>query len=278
MKNKNLKMTWEEAVLWLKAQEDKAELIRNCYFDDPIESSAARFHQGVEWQKTKNLLPKMLGKVLDLGAGRGQSSYALAKDGWAVTSLDPDPSHVVGTGAIRELAKRTGIDIEIIDAKGEALPFAADSFDLVYTRQALHHSEDLYKLLKEIYRVCRPGGTFIAVREHVVDSERDKELFLESHPLHEVYDQENAYLLIEYLKAITEAGFILSKTLNPLETPINYYPLTRDDIVRSLLRKISGIEISVKINQLFPDILLKIAGDYFLKTPGRLYTFVAQKI
>jgi SAM-dependent methyltransferase len=93
--------TWEQAVEWLRQQPDQQTLVRDCYFDDPLIEACERFVNSEEWQATLRYLPRVTGKVLDLGAGRGISSYGLAKAGWQVTALEPDPSNLVGAGAIR---------------------------------------------------------------------------------------------------------------------------------------------------------------------------------
>src|SRR3989304_10231248 len=97
-------MTWEEAVLWLKQQPDQTELVKACFFDDPLIETAERYYKSSEWEAVRELIPNPQGKALDLGAGRGISSYALAKDGWDTTALEPDKSKIVGAGAIRSLA------------------------------------------------------------------------------------------------------------------------------------------------------------------------------
>ena len=35
--------TWEEAVIWLKAQPDQAELVQACFFDDPRDFHGGEF-------------------------------------------------------------------------------------------------------------------------------------------------------------------------------------------------------------------------------------------
>ena len=63
--------TWEQAVLWLRSQPQRQDLVRACYYDDPLYEAAERFRQSGEWQATARLVRRWLpGKVLDLGAGR----------------------------------------------------------------------------------------------------------------------------------------------------------------------------------------------------------------
>ncbi|MFM9158921.1 MAG: class I SAM-dependent methyltransferase, partial [Dolichospermum sp.] len=89
-------ITWEEAVQSLRNQPLQKELVRYCYYDDPLESAAERFAQSEEWDAVTQLLKqKIPGQVLDIGAGRGISSYAFAKAGCSVTALEPDSSNLV---------------------------------------------------------------------------------------------------------------------------------------------------------------------------------------
>ena len=217
-------MTWEQAVQWMRSQPRHRDLVRACFYDDPLAEAAKRFHAEAEWKSVAALLPSPLGKALDVGAGRGIASYALAADGWRVVALEPDPSDLVGAGAIRMLAGETGADIEVVEEWGERLPFADRTFDCVHARQVLHHARDLGMLCREMARVLKPGGVFIATREHVIDLPADLAEFLAMHPLHMLYGGENAFGLEQYLDAIVGAGLRLTKILSPLESPINYFP------------------------------------------------------
>src|SRR5581483_10567570 len=177
-------ITWEEAVQWLREQPDQQALVAACYFDDPLTEAATRFWASAEWKAITALLPTPRGAALDLGAGRGISAYALARDGWEVTALEPDPSCLVGAGAIRSLSKASGLSIGIVTEYSENLPFGDESFDLVNCRQVLHHARDLRQSLREIFRVLKRGGTMISTRDHVISRHEDLQLFLDSHPLH----------------------------------------------------------------------------------------------
>lgn len=261
-------MTWEEAVAWLREQSAQETLVRACFFDDPIADAARRYHSCAEWKALRRLLPAPSGRALDLGAGRGIASYALATDGWEVTALEPDPSELVGAGAIRALAEATGARIAVVEEVGERQPFADAVFDLVHARQVLHHAQDLERLCAELFRVLKPGGTFIATREHVVDNDADLAVFLANHPLQALYGGENAFSLPRYINALRGAGFGLTHVLSPWESDINLFPATIEDIRMQL-----ACSWHLPFPRLISDWLLHFASRRS-RTPGRLYTFV----
>lgn len=103
-------------------------------------------------------------RVLDVGCGPGTITLDLAE---LVT-----PGEVVGVEnveeplrAAREAAEERGdrgTKFQIGDAL--ALPFEDDSFDVVHAHQVLQHLTDPVRGLREMARVCRPGG-WVAARE-----------------------------------------------------------------------------------------------------------------
>lgn len=220
-------MTWEEAVLWLRQQPEQQELVTACFFDESVLAAAMRYHVSPEWLALKELLPKPTEhtrSVLDVGAGRGISSYAFAVDGWDVTALEPDPSPVVGAQAIREIVFQSQVAIKVVEEGGEHIPFPDASFDIVHARQVLHHVYDLSVFFKEIARVLKPGGLFIATREHVLDSADDLPEFLATHSMHALFGGENAYTLEQYLNALVEAPLLVKNVIGPYSSVINYFP------------------------------------------------------
>ena len=263
-------LSWEEAVLWLKQQPDQTELVRACFYDDPLLKAAERYAESDEWRAVRALLPTPSGTTLDVGAGRGISAFALARDGWDTVALEPNGSMAVGAAAIRSLFSDAGLHIEVVEEWGEQLPCVDNRFDVVHCRQVLHHAQDLPQLCRELGRVLKPGGTFIATREHVISRHEDLDVFLAGHPLHKLYGGENAYLLEEYLAAIRGGGIVLTAVLNPYQSNINLYPET-----------VAGLKcrIAAKLhlpNVLIPDIALSWLGA-MSKGPGRLFTFVGRK-
>jgi len=274
-------LSWEEAVDWLVAQPDQQELVHACYYDRPVLRAADRFWRSAEWEAVRALLPSAKGSVLDVGAGAGIASYALAKDGWKVVALEPDASEKVGAGAIRQLADAERLDISVIQEFGERIPVPDQSFDAIHARQVLHHARDLRKFCRELYRIVRPGGTLVTTRDHVISNAGQLPAFLEEHPLHRFYGGENAFRLIEYQQALEAAGFRLVRTLGPFDSVINYAPWSltqlRDEIA-GRLRKFPGGQALGPILR-WPA-LFKL-GLWCLsrvdRRPGRLYSFVAYR-
>jgi SAM-dependent methyltransferase len=271
--------TWEGAVRWLLARPEEAQLVRDCYYDQPITAAAARFASSCEWQATRQLLPSIVGKVLDLGAGHGITTFALAEAGWTVTALEPDSSDLVGCGAIRQLAAVCSSPVDVVQGIGESVPFASQSFDLVYCRQALHHARDLDAFCREAARVLKPGGVFIAARDHVISAPADLQRFLDNHPLHRLYGGENAYPCSRYLTAMRQAGLRVSRVLRSFDSVVNYAPQTRATIRAELVARcpdLPGARALVS-RLLAGDASLGIALPLLSlldRRPGRLNTFL----
>lgn len=264
-------LTWEGAVQWLRNQPDQQDLVRAAFYDDPLLGSALRYADSSEWQAIRRALPPPPGDVLDIGSGRGIAAFAFARDGWRVIALEPDPSELVGAGAIRTLAIDGKVPIEVIETWGEELPFENNSFDVVHCRQVLHHAHNLGDFCKQAARVLRPGGTLIATREHVISHQKDLPRFLDGHPLHKFYGGENAYRLNEYKNALRKSGLNIQNIYNPYSSDINLFPRTKFDIKKMISKKFLW-----PWPRLVPDLALSVVGAT-LNSPGRLYSFICRK-
>lgn len=275
--------SWEQTITWLREQPERQELVLSAYYDDPLLNAANRYWFSEEWQAIKSFLPVKAGKALDVGAGRGIGSYALAKEGFTVTAIEPDASALVGAQAIRDLASESDLSINVIQEFSEKLPFDDAQFDVVFARAMLHHTKDMEATCREFFRVLKPGGCLLAIREHVISKPEDLDLFLDIHPLHKFYGGENAHLLRHYKSAICAAGFKLDTVLSPLESPINYAPNTILNIQAELARRIFRSHVRMKwlATSLLKNSLIWKIARYILTQvdhrPGRLYSFVAKR-
>ncbi len=127
--------------------------------------SVLRSHR---WRTAENsaayLLPHLVPgmSLLDVGCGPGTITVGLA------ARIVPGP--VVGLDVAEEAvaaARRLKADgTEVIFVTGDlyALPYDDGAFDVVHTHQVLQHLADPVAALREMARVCRPGG-LVAARD-----------------------------------------------------------------------------------------------------------------
>lgn len=94
-------------------------------------------------------------RVLDLGAGMGGFAVAAALHGADVTVSEYNFPYCQ---IIQLRADRYALQIPIINAAGEQLPFAAAQFDLVVCWDVLEHVQNPTHVLREIHRVLKPNG------------------------------------------------------------------------------------------------------------------------
>lgn len=276
------RLTWEQAIEWFKAQPDKQELVRAGYYDEPLIGAAQRFIESQEWEAICKLLRAWIpGRVLELGAGHGIGSYAFARAGCAVVATELDPSPIVGANAIQCLAKETNLSIQVVRSAGEKQAFYASYFDIVYAREVLHHARDLKELCQEAARVLRPGGVFLATREHVISRSKDLPTFLQSHSLHHLYGGENAFLLCEYMSALQSAGLAIMHVYGPYDSPINAMPMTRTQNRARIAAKLQKYVGRTAANRLSKEenlwFLMGHIRSWINNTPGRLYSFLSVK-
>ena len=100
-------------------------------------------------------------KVLDIGAGYGGAARYMAKTfGCKVVALNLSEKE---NERDRQMNKEQGLDhlIEVVDASFENVPADDDSFDVVWSQDAILHSGERAKVIAEVARVLKPGGEFI---------------------------------------------------------------------------------------------------------------------
>ena len=98
--------------------------------------------------------------VVDLGCGTGQFALAVAPLCRRVVAVDVSP---LIREALRGKRDEAGLqNVEIVDAGFLTYNHAEDPADVVYSRYALHHLPDFWKVmaLRRVRAMLRPGGLF----------------------------------------------------------------------------------------------------------------------
>ena len=145
--------------------------------------------------------------LLDIGCGAGGVDVLLAAQHGAgyITGIDVEDTVLAHA---RARAERAGLSsrIGLVKVVPGPLPFPPAVFDIVFSKDSIVHIPDKHALMREVFRVLKPGGWFIASD------------WLIGHD-NEPSDQMKAYIASEglefgmaspdrYADALSSAGFI----------------------------------------------------------------------
>jgi SAM-dependent methyltransferase len=138
-------------------------------------------------------------RALDVGCGPGWATRLMAdyaRHG-RVTGIDISDEMV--RVARESSASYQNVDFEVANA--EQLPFAGNEFTHAFSMESLYYYNNIPKALKEIHRVLKPGGLFVAVFD----------MYWENEPTHQWVETLNvpAQLLSidDYRSLFADAGF-----------------------------------------------------------------------
>jgi sarcosine/dimethylglycine N-methyltransferase len=147
-------------------------------------------------------------RVLDVGSGNGAAPIYLARQ---------QQCRVVGLNLserenefARQRAQEEGVGdrVEIRYGDFHDLPFADGEFDVVWSQESLLHAVDKPRVLRECFRVLRPGGRLVLsdllMRDDVPEGERQTLYSRVGTP--EMWDLDG------YAQALREAGFQPERT------------------------------------------------------------------
>lgn len=96
-------------------------------------------------------------RVLEIGPGAGGHSALFATYGAHMTSIDVTQERALATQKKFDLLG-DGTTGNAAQGDAENLPFADETFDIVYSNGVLHHTRDTEKAIDEAHRVLRRGG------------------------------------------------------------------------------------------------------------------------
>jgi SAM-dependent methyltransferase len=99
-------------------------------------------------------------RVLDIATGGGHTALGFAR--FTPTVVATDLTVPMLEAARRFIAAEGATGVRFLAADAEALPFRDAAFGVVTCRIAAHHFPELLPVLRQVARVLRPGGSFLA--------------------------------------------------------------------------------------------------------------------
>lgn len=164
------------------------------YYDD-----IARFYDGQYeepyWHLYHEILHKLVGdsiqtdgRLLDLGTGTGRWAIHFAALDFDVTAIDPSKEML---SVLEGKSRDYDVQIDLIDATAESLPFDDRSFDYVTAMgDVISYTRDHERAIFEVYRVLRENGRFLLT----VDSAY---AFLQDFLSHTEFSRAESFLLAD---------------------------------------------------------------------------------
>lgn len=194
-------------------------------------------------------------KVLEIGCGAGTDICQFAKHGAIVTAVDLTEKAVELT---KQRFKVLGIKAEARVADAENLPFADNTFDLVYSFGVLHHTPNTQKTIDEIHRVLKPSGKAIIMLYNEISIEHAILIFrrLKNRKIRHLSNKSVINLLTEVNK--NDKGHI-----NPLTK------LYSKKDVQEIFKNFGRVNTTVYYIRL--PYLEKVLPDYFVYLLSRLF-------
>jgi sterol 24-C-methyltransferase len=157
-------------------------------------------------------------RILDVGCGRGRiANDVIVRSGAHVTGLNIDPTQLENA---RSFAERRGLSDHsewVEGSMNDSLPFPDASFDAAYQVQAFTYAKDKEGVLREIFRVMRPGAKFSSILwvltdKYDSDNEEHVDLINRARP---VLGCLYSVTIEEIIRATEAAGFEILESGNP---------------------------------------------------------------
>lgn len=162
-------------------------------------------------------------KVFGLASGGGQQMPIFAALGAICTVLDYSPKQIESE---RMVAKREGYRIDIIRGDmTKRLPFANETFDVIFHPVSNVYVKEVKPIFKECYRILKHGGIFLAGLDNGINFlvDADEKTIINKMPFDPLVNEEHksqleasdggmqfSHSLEEQIGGQLEAGFILT--------------------------------------------------------------------
>ena len=137
--------------------------VRSAFGANAAAYAVSKVHaQGASLQRLVELArPQPHWRALDVATAAGHTAFAVAPHVAQVIATDITPEMLAEGRKLAAAKAIANVNFETADA--EALPYPANSFELVTCRIAPHHFPNVTAFVAECYRVLTPGGICLVV-------------------------------------------------------------------------------------------------------------------
>jgi len=188
-----------------------------------------------------------LGKVLDLGSGFGGAARYLASNYEChVTCIDiSEKENLKNKKRNKSLGLETSIDV--YHGSFEDLPFEDNSFDVLWSEEAILHSDNKTKVFEEAYRVLKEGGQFIFTDPMKMDDCPDELI----KPVLERLDLKSLYSVNQYKELAKKVGLKVVEIDEMPNQLVNHYRRVQEELRKQYddLKKVCSIEYLEKMDK-----------------------------
>lgn len=193
--------------------------------------------------------------LLEIGCGLGLELGYLGQHGFDVTGIDLAPAAAELAGRHLNRLKVTG---RTLVQNVEMLEFPDHSFDAIYSSGVIQHTPNIYKAIKQMMRVLRPGGRMLIILYH-----RHSWFYL----LHKLagtnieFSDRDAPIINTYSRADLRGLF---SKLRDIRIDTEYYypvPTNRKGVLASLFNR-----VLVPVTKRIPSTIMKQFGWHLVLT------------
>lgn len=256
---------------------DAKELVESMYWETDRDRAFDRFLKSRDFGQIDKFLRRYCdpskSKICEVGGGNGAVVWALGKSGYAdVSVLEPNGHRITGTEYLRE--REDASDIRIWNDLDEWYA-SEEQYDLILTRNCVHHFQNIAMAAASIRAKIKPGGHWVMIREWYADTASELYSALREHPLCQRFKlYEWPYPASHYVECMELAGFRLFSIVPagyaddclasyvPGEGPFRNQRLT-DKVDRLLDRNPRRTRLSYR---------LELFGNRYLNRRKRAYT------
>lgn len=148
-------------------------------------------------------------KVLDVGMGFGFDLITKYREGYDCFGFDNDRFRVAKT---RNMFKKNGVHAKLKVGTATRIPFGRNMFDEVICHHVIEHVQDDRKILREIYRVMKKGGTLYLRTPNVHNLHTKFHMKIKSKNPYTDRTHVREYSKSDLVKLVKEAGFKVTST------------------------------------------------------------------